>query len=106
MSISEGTDVWWKKFVYPWWSQLLAAVLVLMSVLPIPVYMFKNWPKGGFAAIKEHLHNKASYYPDPTWIEPERRIPPAEMEKQIRAADKAALKQLYIDRGDKRFFEV
>lgn len=106
LSISEGTDVWWKKFVYPWWSQLLAAVLVLMSVLPIPVYMFKNWPKGGFAAIKEHLHNKASYYPDPTWIEPERRIPPAEMEKQIRAADKAALKQLYIDRGDKRFFEV
>jgi len=103
ISISEGTDVWWKQFEYPWWAQLFAASLVLASVLPIPIYFIKNWPKGGFAKIKEHMSNKANYYPDPSWAEPERRVPVAEMERIIREEDKAALRITLSEQGDKRF---
>jgi len=105
-SVSEGTDVWWKAFQYPWWGRLLAALLVLASVFPIPIYFFKNWPKGGFGKIKEFLSNKANYYPDPSWIEPERRLTMEQMEKMIREQDKAILREQLIADGDERYLVV
>ncbi|XP_066929944.1 sodium-dependent neutral amino acid transporter B(0)AT3-like isoform X2 [Clytia hemisphaerica] len=91
--ISEGSEHWWKKFKYPWWAQLFAAILVLISVLPIPYYFIKNWPKGGFTKIKEALSNPAIYYPDPSWKEPERRLGHKEMEKLIRDEDRELLRK-------------
>lgn len=88
-----GTKSWYMKFKYPWWGQVMAAVLVLVSVIPIPLYFFKNWPKNGFQKIKENLSNVANFYPDPSWREPERRIPPKEMERLIREEDRNLLRK-------------
>ena len=99
--ISEGSEFWWKKFKYPWWAQIFSAVLVLMSVVPIPFYLIKNWPKGGFSKIKEALSNPAIYYPDPSWKEPERRLGTKEMEQLIREEDRRVLRQTLEEKAGK-----
>ena len=95
--------MWWKDFQYPWWARILAALLVLSSTFPIPVWFFKNWPKNGFRAIKENLSNTANFALDPSWKQPERRVSMSEMDKTIRAEDKALLKKALAEGGDTRF---
>ena len=95
--------MWWKDFQYPWWARLLAALLVLLSTFPIPVWFFKNWPKNGFSATKENLSNTANFSLDPSWKQPERRVSMSEMEKTIRAEDKVLLKKALAEGGDMRF---
>jgi hypothetical protein len=90
--ISLGSEFWWEKFKYPWWAQLFSAALVLMSVIPIPYYFIKNWPKGGFSKIKTALSDPAIFYPDPSWKEPERRLGMKEMEELIRKEDRENLR--------------
>ena len=98
-----GSETWWEAYKYPWWARILAAVLVLASVFPIPVWFYKNWPKNALASIKTYLSNSDNYALDPSNRDPSRRVSVAEMEKIIRAEDKALLKKALAEEGDKRF---
>ncbi|XP_065059236.1 sodium- and chloride-dependent GABA transporter 1-like isoform X2 [Rhopilema esculentum] len=91
-----GADNSTTRLTYPAWGEVLAVVLVLVSVFPLPIYLVKNWPKNwrqGFRNV--FLSGKANYYPDPSWCDKSRRIPPEVMEKIIRQED-IAIKKLEL----------
>jgi len=104
--IYNGTVSWYHRFKYPWWTQLLAAVLVLISVLPIPYYFYKNWDRKIIPNITRSLKSRTTYYPDPTVVEPERRVPMEEMERRVRDEDKRNLIINLVAGGDERFNDL
>lgn len=52
------------------------------------------------------LKCKSTYYPDPTWIEPERRVSIKETERRIREEDKEMLIRTLAEEGEEKYIKI
>lgn len=51
---------------YPGWASLIVAIVIMISTVPILIFMIIGWPKDWRAKFHERLFTSIeNYYPDP-----------------------------------------
>ena len=72
--------------LYPGWAQFILVIFVLISMVPIFVFLIKHFVKNPgkwVQGFKKKFANVIEYYPDPSYVDPSRRKTDMEMEAAI-----------------------
>ena len=63
---SAGSATWTEKVAYPGWGIFLVVVIVLVSTLPILIWLIKDWPRNWAQSFhKTFCTGLNNYLPDP-----------------------------------------
>ena len=78
---------------YPGWGQFIIAVIVLLCICPCVVWAvvwcIKHWNGTWRSSAWDKLTGGlVEYHPDPSWMEPNRRVSAAVMKKTIEEEQK------------------
>ena len=93
----EGAKKSTADMLYPGWAQFFLVVFVLVSMVPIFVFLVRDsvkYPEDWVEGFRKKLTNRVEYYPDPSYADSSRRRTDAEMEAAI-------IKEMERDRGIK-----
>jgi len=87
-SKNEGTKTWTKRVDYPGWAQFVIALIVLLCISPCViwslVWLIKHWNGTWRSAAWDKISGGlVEYHPDPSWMDPSRRVSAAAMKKTI-----------------------
>nr|QBP15011.1 solute carrier family 6 [Cyanea capillata] len=81
-----GSTTWNAAFEYPGWGKFLIVLVILVSTLPLLIWLVINWPKNWMEGFRKTFASGwANYHPDPSWVDPSRRKSPMQMEEEIQA---------------------
>ena len=75
----KGSKTWTQRAEYPGWAVFIAVMMVLVSTLPILLWLIKDWPKNWRSAFhKTFCAGLNNYLPDPKKLE----IPESQLNKR------------------------
>ena len=61
-----GSETWTQKTEYPGWAVFIAVMMVLVSTLPILIWLIKDWPKNWRASFyRTFCTGLNNYLPEP-----------------------------------------
>ena len=61
-----GSKAWLSPLEYPGWAKFLVALVIMISTIPILIFMIVRWPKDWRAKFHAKLFTSIeNYYPDP-----------------------------------------
>ena len=64
--VGKGSETWTQKTEYPGWAVFIVVMIVLVSTLPILIWLIKDWPKNWRASFhKTFCTGLNNYLPDP-----------------------------------------
>ena len=62
----KGSKTWTQKAEYPGWAVFVVVMMVLVSTLPILIWLIKDWPKNWRASFhRTFISGLNNYLPDP-----------------------------------------
>ena len=63
---AKGSKTWTQKALYPGWAVFIAVMMVLVSTLPILIWLIKDWPKNWRAIFyRTFCSGLNNYLPEP-----------------------------------------
>ncbi|XP_074621803.1 sodium- and chloride-dependent GABA transporter 1-like [Acropora palmata] len=77
----KGSKTWTQKALYPGWAVFIAVMMVLVSTLPILIWLIKGWPKNWRASFyRTFCSGLNNYLPEP-WRQETPKVPHNGMKK-------------------------
>ncbi|XP_067040112.1 sodium- and chloride-dependent GABA transporter 1-like [Acropora muricata] len=77
----KGSKTWTQKALYPGWAVFIAVMMVLVSTLPILIWLIKDWPKNWRASFyRTFCSGLNNYLPEP-WRQETPKVPHNGMKK-------------------------